>query len=172
MHFASFSHILFMRIAASAERKTEQNIATLINQGTLSFTPASGTQQSLVSNTTTTQVSVTYGLEVSHAATRVLLSVVKNAPATAEVGDSISYQFTIVNTFGTAVTLDSLTDALPEGFSFTTATLTVDEVEIPLTAGTDYTVNEQGVFVFDPTAQIMLPAGGTAVLTLNGVVTA
>ncbi|MBQ2757070.1 MAG: hypothetical protein IJF31_01170 [Clostridia bacterium] len=272
-------------------------MATLINQGTLSFTPASGTQQSLVSNTTTTQVSVTYGLEVSHAATpttfavgdtivytvllrntgtgtlynpfvtvdvtggtlslvpesaaaflyangnveavsvtatqaspmtfvldtvipaggsvyltysavvtsaegnqivsvatgganegsptgqtindsdsatitRVLLSVVKNAPATAEVGDSISYQFTIVNTSGTAVTLDSLTDALPEGFSFTTATLTVDGVEIPLTAGTDYTVNEQGVFVFDPTAQITLPAGGTAVLTLNGVVTA
>ena len=272
-------------------------MATLINQGTLSFTPQNGTQQSLVSNTTATEVSVSYGLEVTHAAspttftvgdtivytvllrntgtgtlynpfvtinvtggeltlvqgsaeaflyangtvsavpvtatqnspitfvldtaipaggfvyltysvvvtgaeaneivsvangaanegsptgptisdsdsatiTRVLLSVVKNAPQTAQVGDSISYQFVIENTSAAPITLDSLTDALPEGFSFTNAMLTVNGVNIPLTAGVDYTVSEAGVFTLAPAAQITLPVDGTAVLTLNGVVTA
>jgi len=272
-------------------------MATLINQGTLRFTPTYGTQQSLVSNTTVTEVSISYALELTHAAspttfsvgdtivytvlmrntgtgtlynpfvnidvtggelslvpesavaflyangsadavpvtatqaspitlvldtvipaggfvyltysavvtsaegaeivsvatgganegsptgptisdsdsaiiTRVLLSVVKNAPDTAEVGDSISYQFVIENTSGAPVTLDSLTDELPEGFSFTTATLSVNGVEFPLVAGTDYSISAEGVFVLDPAAPVTLPAGGVAVLTLNGVVTA
>lgn len=272
-------------------------MATLINQGTLRFTPAYGAQQSLVSNITATEVSVLYALEVTHAAspttfsvgdtiiytvllrntgtgtlynpfvnidvtggelslvpqsavaflyangsvdavpvtatqaspitlvldtvipaggfvyltysavvtsaegsqivsvatgganegsptgptisdsdsatiTRVLISVVKNAPDTAQAGDSISYQFVIENTSGAPVTLDSLTDALPEGFSFTTATLTVNGVEFPLIAGTDYTVSAEGVFILAPAALVTLQAGGVAVLTLNGVVTA
>lgn len=270
---------------------------TLINQGTLFFTPHCGDQQSLDSNITTTEVNVNYGLEVSHAATpttfavgdtifytvllrntgsgtlynpfvvvdfvggelsyvagsataflyaggdvvavpvtvtqnspitftldtaipaggfvyityravvdsatanaivstaqgganegsetgptitdsdtatitRTQLTVVKSAPETASVGDTIQYQFIITNTSNVTITLDSLTDQLPEGFSFTVATLTVDGVSVPLVAGTDYTVSDTGFFTLDPIALIMLPAGATAVLTVSGVVTA
>lgn len=104
--------------------------------------------------------------------TRTWLTIVKNAPETASVGDTINYQFTITNTSDAAITLDSLTDQLPEGFSFTVATLTVGGVVVPLVAGTDYTVNNDGLFTLDPVALIMLPAGATALLTISGVVTA
>ena len=272
-------------------------MATLINQGTLRFTPASGTQQSLSSNITSTEVNVYYGLEVTHAATpttftvgdtifytvllrntgtgtlynpfvtveatggelalvqgsaeaflyaggsvsavsvtatqaspitftvdaviptggflyitysavvvsatdnaivslatgganegsisgptisdsgtatitRVTLSVVKSAPASAAVGDNISYQFVIENTSSGVVTLDGLTDALPAGFSFATATLTVGGISYPLTAGVDYTVDAQGVFLLTPSSAITLAPQVVAVLTLIGVVTA
>ena len=272
-------------------------MATLINQGTLLFTPNCGTQQSLTSNITTTEVSVTYGLEVSHAATpttfavgdtiaytvllrntgsgtlynpfvvvnatggelsyvagsaaaflfangdvtavpvtvtqaspitfdldttipaggfvyinysavvesatddeivstaqgganegsetgptitdsdtatitRTLLTIEKDAPETASVGDTIGYRFVITNNSGAPIVLDQLTDQLPEGFSFTSATLTVNGVDVPLVAGTDYTLSGSGLFTLDPVALITLPAGATAILTLNGVVTA
>ena len=270
---------------------------TLINQGTLLFTPQTGFQQSLNSNITATEVSVSYGLEVSHAATpttfvvgdtifytvllqntgtgtlynpfvvvdfeggelslvagsataflfangevsavpvtatqsspitftldtaipaggfiylvyravvesateneivstargganegsetgptvsdsdsavitRTQLTIVKNAPETASVGDTIAYQFVITNNSGAPITLDGLTDQLPSGFTFTVATLTVDGTAVPLVAGTDYTVTAEGLFTLDPVALITLPAGATAMLTLNGVVTA
>ncbi|MBR7111688.1 MAG: hypothetical protein IKC75_02025 [Clostridia bacterium] len=270
---------------------------TLINQGTLFFTPAFGQQQSLDTNITTTEVEVCYGLEVSHAATpttftvgntifytvllrntctgtlynpfvtvdftggeltnvpgsagaflyagtgviavpvtatqnspitfvidsaipaggfvyltysatvtsataneivstaigaanegsptgptisdggiavitRTPLSIVKTAPETADVGQSISYQFTIANNSGDPITLDRLTDQLPLGFAFTVATLTVDGTPVSLVAGTDYTVTPEGFFTLEPTSTVMLPVGAIAVLTLNGVVTA
>lgn len=104
--------------------------------------------------------------------TRNLLTIVKTAPETANVGDTISYQFTVTNESGAPITLDSLTDQLPEGFSFTVATLTVDGVAVPLVAGTDYTVSAEGLFTLDPVALITLAAGAVAVLTLSGVVTA
>ncbi len=270
---------------------------TLINQGTLFFTPHCGAQQSLDSNITTTEVNVNYGLEVSHAATptifavgdtifytvllrntgsgtlynpfvvvdfeggelsyvagsataflyaggdvvavpvtvtqsspitfdldttipaggfvyitysavvesatedeivstaqgganqgsetgptitdsdtatitRTRLTIVKNAPETASIGDTINYQFAITNTSDASIALDGLTDQLPEGFSFTVATLTVDGVSVPLVAGTDYTVSDTGLFTLAPATAIALPAGATAVLTVSGVVTA
>ena len=272
-------------------------MATLINQGTLLFTPESGTQQSLTSNITTTEVSVSYGLEVSHAATpttfavgdtifytillrntgtgtlynpfaavnatggelsyvagsataflyangdvtavpvtvtenspitfdldtvipaggfvyigyeavvvsatdneivstaqggasegsetgptitdsdtatitRSLLTITKDAPETASVGDSILYRFTVTNSSGAPVSLDALTDQLPEEFSFTSATLTVNGVSVPLEAGVDYTVSDTGLFTLNPVAPITLPAGAVALLTVGGVVTA
>lgn len=272
-------------------------MATLINQGTLLFTPYCGTQQSLTSNITTTEVSVSYGLEVSHAATpttfavgdtifytillrntgtgtlynpfavvnatggeltyvegsataflyangevsavpvtvtqgtpitfdldtvipaggfvyigyeavvesatdneivstaqggasegsetgptvtdsdtatitRPLLTIVKDAPETASVGDGIAYRFTVTNNSGAPIVLDQLTDQLPDGFSFTSATLTVNGIAVPLEAGVDYTLSATGLFTLDPIALITLPAGAVALLTLNGVVTA
>lgn len=272
-------------------------MATLINQGTVFYTPTGGTQNSLSSNITTTEVCVSYGLEVSHAATpttfivgdtitytvllrntgsgslynpfvvvdveggelsyvpgsataflyangdveavplsvtqaspitfdldttipgggfvyltyrvvvesadedtivstargganqggetgptitdsdtaiitRKQLSIVKTAPETASVGDTINYRFTIINSSAASIVIDSLTDQLPDSFSFTVATLTVNGVNVPLVASTDYTVTVGGLFTFDPVALITIPAGGTAVLTVSGVVTA
>lgn len=100
------------------------------------------------------------------------LSVVKTAPATADVGQSISYQFTITNNSVDPIALDRLSDQLPQGFAFTGATLTVDGVAVPLVAGTDYTVTPEGLFTLEPASVVTLPAGAVAVLTLGGVVTA
>ncbi|MBR2312339.1 MAG: hypothetical protein IKA46_03530 [Clostridia bacterium] len=104
--------------------------------------------------------------------TRTQLTVVKSAPETASIGDTINYQFAITNTSDASIALDGLTDQLPEGFSFTVATLTVDGVSVPLVAGTDYTVSDTALFTLAPATAIALPAGATAVLTVSGVVTA
>ena len=104
--------------------------------------------------------------------TRTLLSIVKTAPETANVGDTINYQFTINNTSAGAITLDGLSDQLPTGFSLGSVTLTVNGTAVPLTEGTDYTVSEAGLFVLDPASAVSVPSGGTAILTLTGVVTA
>ncbi|MBQ2773571.1 MAG: hypothetical protein IJF45_04425 [Clostridia bacterium] len=282
--------------AGDTRRKEMMKMPTLINRGTLLYTPYLGDQRSLDSNITTTEVNVSYGLEVSHAATpttfavgdtvfytvllrntgsgtlynpfvvvdfvggeltyvtdsataflyaggdvtalpvtvtqnspitftldtaipagglvyitysavvdsatanvivstaqgganegsetgptitdsdtatitRTQLTVVKNAPETASIGDTINYQFAITNTSDASIALDGLTDQLPEGFSFTVATLTVDGVSVPLVAGTDYTVSDTGLFTLAPATAIALPAGATAVLTVSGVVT-
>lgn len=104
--------------------------------------------------------------------TRMQLTITKSAPETASVGDTISYRFVITNNSASSIVLDSLTDQLPESFAFTVAELTVEGVDIPLVAGTDYTVTPEGLFTLDPTALITLAAGATAILTINGVVTA
>jgi len=104
--------------------------------------------------------------------TRRELTITKSAPETANVGDTIAYRFVIESNGTVPIVLDSLTDRLPENFSFTVATLTVDGTAVPLVAGTDYTVTPEGLFTLDPVALITLPAGATAILTLNGVVTA
>ena len=70
------------------------------------------------------------------------------------------------------MSLDGLTDQLPEGFSFTGAALTVGGVVVPLTAGVDYTVTPDGLFTLTPSTPISIPGGATAILTLTGVVTA
>ena len=272
-------------------------MATLVNRGTLLFTPESGAQQQLSSNTTATVVTVTYGLEVSHAAavdtfvpgdtvsytvllrntgtgtlfeprvtvdsggsalsyvdgsataflyangtvtavpvtaaqnspitftfdtvipaggilflsydalvastapdvivstatgsaregsatgalltdsdtatiTRVTLTVTKSAPGEAQVGESISYVFTVTNDSAGRVSFDRLTDSLPEGFGFTGISLVVGGVAVPLTAGVDYTVSESGELVLAPAGTVFLPAGSSAIVTITGVVTA
>ncbi len=271
-------------------------MATLINQGTLIFTPAGGTATTLASNSTATEVTVTYGIDVSHAAapttfvngdtilytvllrntgtgalydpvitvtpdgpgldyvegsasaflstdsgtvglpvtatlgqgalvinttgvlppdgiiyvnfnatvtdaagdtitttavgtakegseigpvisdqddatiTRTPITLTKTAPGTANVGDVIAYTFNLTNNTGAPVALNSLSDQLPEGVAFTEATLTVGGVNVPLTAGTDYTITPTGLFTLAPTG-VEIPANGTAVLTINGSVT-
>lgn len=104
--------------------------------------------------------------------TRTLLSIFKTAPDSASVGDTINYQFTVTNTSASAITLDSLSDQLPQGFAFSGVTLTVGGITVPLSEGADYTVGDTGLFLFDPEAVITLPAGEVATLTISGVLTA
>ena len=105
-------------------------------------------------------------------ARRQTLQITKSAPEEAAVGDTIAYRFVITNSGEESVTLDRLTDQLPEGFSFTGAALVVGGVVVPLVAGVDYTVTAEGLFTLNPVARITLPAGTSAQLTLTGVVTA
>lgn len=63
-------------------------MAILSNQGTLLYTPQGGTQSSVASNITSTELNVTYGLEVTHAAT----------PTNFVTGDTISYTVLLRNT--------------------------------------------------------------------------
>lgn len=104
--------------------------------------------------------------------TRTLLSIVKTAPESASVGDTISYQFTVTNTSASPITLDALSDQLPAGFAFGGVTLTVGGASVPLSEGTDFTVSDTGLFFFDPATVVTLPAGEVAVLTISGVLTA
>ena len=105
-------------------------------------------------------------------ARRQTLQITKSAPEAASVGDTIAYRFVITNSGEESVTIDVLTDQLPDGFSFTGAALVVGGVIVPLTAGVDYTVTPDGLFTLNPATHIALPAGTSAVLTLTGVVTA
>ena len=270
-------------------------MATLLNQGTLRFTPQGGVQDSVVSNTTSTELEITYGLEVIHGAnpitytdgdtvtytvilrntgsgalvlptvtvdladgaldyvegsataflyangeatpypfsvsegsvvfsftdpipaggtviltyratvtaaagdsitstatataaegvatgpvitdsdsvtvTRTPITVIKSAPATASVGDTISYQFAITNNTSAPITLDELTDQLPEQFSLTAVTLTAGGTAVTLTEGADYTL-ASGLLSIDPATPVVLSAGETVLFTVVGVVTA
>ena len=105
-------------------------------------------------------------------AVRQTLEITKSAPEVASVGDTIAYRFLITNSGEESVTLDTLTDRLPAGFSFTGVALVVGGVIVPLAAGVDYTVSDEGLFILAPTARITLPAGASAELTVTGVVTA
>lgn len=270
-------------------------MATLRNQGTLLFTPQSGTQSSAVSNTTTTDLTVNYGLEVTHGAsplsftdgseivytvilrntgsgalalprvtvdlgggaldykegsataflyangdataypfsvsvgsvifsftdpipaggiailtytatvndtaadeitstatatayegvatgpavtdsdsvtvTRMPITIVKSAPATAEIGDTISYVFEITNNTTAPIGWDSLTDQLPEQFNLTAVTLTSDGMTRPLTEGVDYTL-VNGLLTVVPCFTLALSGGETLLLTVTGVLSA
>ncbi|MBQ3063217.1 MAG: DUF11 domain-containing protein [Clostridia bacterium] len=105
-------------------------------------------------------------------ARRQTLQITKSAPEEASVGDTIAYRFFITNSGEESVTIDGLTDRLPAGFSFTGAALVVGGVIVPLVAGVDYTVTDEGLFTLTPSTRITLPAGSSAQLTITGVVTA
>ena len=100
------------------------------------------------------------------------ISIVKSAPASAQVGETIQYTFTVTNNTGGDVVLNDLTDALPAGFSFTGITLTIAGTPVPLTEGLDYTVTPDGVLTLSPAAEQTLPAGAVATVVITGVVTA
>ncbi|MBQ9778242.1 MAG: hypothetical protein IJW22_04875 [Clostridia bacterium] len=104
-------------------------------------------------------------------ATRRPLSIVKSAPATAVVGESIQYTFTITNSLSTPIFLDDLSDQLPDGFRFTGISLSIAGTEVPLVA-TDYTLTPEGLLTLDPAATVILPAGEQAIVTVTGVVSA
>lgn len=103
--------------------------------------------------------------------TRTPITVIKSAPATASVGDTISYQFTVTNNTSAPITLDDLSDQLPEQFSLTAVTLTAGGTVIPLTEGVDYTLAD-GLLTISPAGAYTLPAGETVLFTVSGVVTA
>ena len=100
------------------------------------------------------------------------LTVVKSAPQSAEVGETIGYRFTLTNRSAGAIAFDNLSDQLPANFSFTGVTLTVAGTAVALTEGTDYTVSTGNLFTLSPATPPSIPEGGTAILTLTGVVTA
>ncbi len=211
-------------------------MAILQNQGTVVYTPAGGARTTVISNTTNTEVEISYSLSVSHAAypvtytagaeilyttllrntgsgtyflpeivsdlgggklnyvtdsghegsatgtvdtatdsatiTETPLTVVKSAPESAEVGETISYRFTLTNNSAGTIVFDNLSDQLPANFSFTGVTLTVAGTAVALTEGTDYTVSTGNLFTLSPVIPPSIPEGGTAILTLTGVVTA
>lgn len=100
------------------------------------------------------------------------ISIVKTAPASAEIGETIQYGFTITNNTGSAIVLDDLVDQLPTNFSFTGITLTLAGTPVPLTEGVDYTVSAEGLLTLAPAAVQTLPAGAVAAVVITGVVTA
>ena len=63
-------------------------MATLLNQGTLKYTPCCGEQTTVSTNVTATDVVVTYGIDVLHSVT----------PDTFSVGGVLSYTVLIRNT--------------------------------------------------------------------------
>ncbi|MBQ8356338.1 MAG: hypothetical protein IJX39_00860 [Clostridia bacterium] len=103
--------------------------------------------------------------------TRAPLTIVKSAPATAEVGDTIRFCFTVTNHTRSPVALDRLTDQLPDQFSLTAVTFRSNGNEVTLNEGCDYTL-ENGLLTVDPARSFSLPAGDTVILTVVGVITA
>jgi len=104
--------------------------------------------------------------------TRTLLTIVKEGPETASVGDTVSYTFTITNSSAAPISIDRISDQLPQQFSFTGVTLVIDGVNVPLEEGEDYTVSANGLFVLTPSFTAFIPAGDTAILNITGVITA
>ena len=104
--------------------------------------------------------------------TRAALTIVKSAPETAEVGETISFRFTVTNSSSVPVSIDALNDRLPDGFGFTALTLSVNGTDVPLEAGVDYEIAATGELRVDPVNPVTIAAGGTAVFTITGVVTA
>ena len=90
------------------------------------------------------------------------LTVVKSAPESAEVGETISYRFTLTNNSAGTIAFDNLSDQLPANFSFTGVTLTVAGTAVALTEGTDYTVSTGNLFTLSPVIPPSIPEGVTA----------
>lgn len=99
------------------------------------------------------------------------VSIVKIAPASVGVGDTIGYQFVITNNTAAPITFDQLTDQLPEQFSLTAVTLTAGGTTTLLTEGSDYTL-VGGLLTVDPAQVLSLAAGETVTVTVTGVITA
>ena len=134
-------------------------MATIFNRGTLTFTPAGGSQTSVVSNTTGTELDVTYGLEVSHGV----------SPETYIAGDTLRYTVIFRNTgSGTLVspivTVDLAGGALSyvEGSAVAFLYAGGDVTEYPVT------VSENGDLTF--AFADSLPAGAEAILVYEATV--
>ena len=102
---------------------------------------------------------------------RAPVTIVKSAPESAGVGDTIQFRFTITNNTTATVMLDRLVDQLPTPFSLTAVALVANGTSIPLTEGSDYTL-EDGLLTVDPVQSYPLPAGETVIVIITGVVTA
>jgi uncharacterized repeat protein (TIGR01451 family) len=130
-------------------------MATIFNQGTLTFTPEGGTQTTVSSNMTGTELTVTYALNVSHAA----------SPQTYTEGDTVRYTVAMSNE-GTGtltaptVTVDLAGGALQYLPGSAVALLyngdTLVQVPFTVTAGS---------LIFD--LDTVLPAGSTLYITYD-----
>ena len=103
--------------------------------------------------------------------TCVPVSVVKSAPAGANVGDTVTFTFTLSNNTASPVAINGLVDQLPAQFSLTSVTLTQGGVTTPLVEGTDYTVSGTTLTIA-PAATFALDGGESALVTITGVITA
>lgn len=99
------------------------------------------------------------------------ITLVKSAPVSAAVGDTVVFRFTVTNNTGASVGLDRLTDQLPDQFELTAVSITLNGNEIPLTEGNDYTVTD-GFLDITPAGTFVLPANGTVQVNVIGVITA
>lgn len=130
-------------------------MATIFNQGTLTFTPEGGTQTTVSSNITGTELTVTYALNVSHAA----------SSQTYTEGDTVRYTVAMSNE-GTGtltdptVTVDLAGGALQYLPGSAVALLyngdTLVQVPFTVTAGS---------LIFD--LDTVLPAGSTLYITYD-----
>ena len=136
-------------------------MAILQNQGTLLYTPAAGEQQSLNTNITTTEVSITYGIAVYHSVT----------PDTFAVGDTVSYTVVVQNTasgslytpnVAIGVTGGTLTLVPASATAYLFAGGTVTPVSVLVTGGAPFG------FVLDT----VIPTGGFVYLNYDAVVSA
>ena len=135
-------------------------MATLFNQGTLLYTPAGGEQSSVVSNTTGTDVEVTYGLEVYHTA----------SPDTFGIGDSILYTVALQNT-GTGTLLNAVAESDLGGGALDYVGGSAAAFLYNGSALSDFPVNvSEGSVIF--TFPEPIPAGALVFLVYNATVNA
>lgn len=99
------------------------------------------------------------------------VSIVKSAPDSVSIGDTISYRFTITNNTAAPIALDQLIDQLPEQFSLTAVTFTANGSTLTLNEGSDYTLVD-GLLTVDPAQSFVLAAGDTVTVSVTGVITA
>lgn len=107
------------------------------------------------------------------------VSIFKTASAdTVQIGDTLTYTFTLMNTGSEAAENINFTDALPEQFSVTSVSYTADGTETPI-ADTDYTIEAPNTLIIPAdgsTLEISVPAAteegpGITTITVTGTIT-
>ncbi|MBQ2663903.1 MAG: DUF11 domain-containing protein [Clostridia bacterium] len=106
------------------------------------------------------------------------VSIFKAASAdTVQIGDTLTYTFTLMNTGSEAAENINFTDALPEQFNVTSVSYTVDGTETPI-ADTDYTIEAPNTLIIpadSSTLEIDIPAAteegpGITTITVTGTI--
>ena len=106
------------------------------------------------------------------------VSIFKAASAdTVQIGDTLTYTFTLMNTGSEAAENINFTDALPEQFNVTSVSYTVDGTETPI-ADTDYTIEAPNTLIIPAdgsTLEIDIPAAteegpGITTITVTGTI--
>ncbi len=106
------------------------------------------------------------------------VSIFKAASAdTVQIGDTLTYTFTLMNTGSEAAENINFTDALPEQFNVTSVSYTADGTETPI-ADTDYTIEAPNTLIIPAdgsTLEIDIPAAteegpGITTITVTGTI--
>lgn len=158
------------------------NYETLIN-GNLGADVTSITNTATLTAETNTQATAAvYTDSASATITRRTISIVKSASAgTVNPGDPLTYTFTLSNIGTDEVTINNITDQLPENFrTGNTITAVIGTTPVTYTNGTDYTVSESNLLVIQPAATstpLTIPAAsgnvpGVTTITISGTIDA
>ena len=108
------------------------------------------------------------------------VSIFKSASTdTVQIGDTLTYTFTLMNTGSEEATGISFTDALPEQFTVTEVSYTVEGTETPIPAA-DYTIEDPNTLIIPAegsSLEITVPAAtdegpGITVITVTGTISA